>query len=66
MKCDVKTMVQIGGVVALFTVLGFLAFPQFRPVLIGLAPFLLLALCPLSMFFAMRGTKKDGLRDSSV
>lgn len=48
-------MVKIGLVLGALLVAGAIAFPQFRPAIIGLAPFALLALCPISMFFAMRG-----------
>lgn len=59
MKCDLKTMSKIGGVLAVLLAVGFVAFPQFRPVIIGLAPFALFALCPLSMIFMMVGMNKD-------
>lgn len=59
MKCDLKTMLKIGGVLAVILTGAYFAFPPFRPVVIGLAPFALFALCPISMFFAMRGTNKD-------
>lgn len=45
----------MGGIIAI----GAIAFPRFRPAIVGLAPFALFALCPISMFFAMRGTNKD-------
>jgi len=51
-------MVKIGAVLAGVLVIGFFVFPQARPAIIGLAPFALFALCPLSMFFAMRGMNK--------
>lgn len=53
MKCSPKTMLKIGLVLVVMLGGGFLAFPQFRPVIIGLAPFALFALCPISMMFAM-------------
>ena len=56
--CSPKTMLKIGLVLAVILGGGFLVFPQFRPVIIGLAPFALFALCPISMFFAMRGMNK--------
>lgn len=52
-------MLKIGLVLAVILGGGFLIFPQFRPVIIGLAPFALFAACPISMFFAMRGMNKD-------
>jgi hypothetical protein len=58
MKCDLKAMVKIGAVLAGALAIGFLAFPQARPAIAGLAPLALFALCPISMFFAMRGMSK--------
>lgn len=58
MKCDLKTMLKIGAVLAGVLAIGFFAFPQARPAIVGLAPFALFALCPVSMFFAMRGMNK--------
>lgn len=51
-------MLKIGGVLAVILAGTYFAFPPFRPVVIGLAPFALFALCPISMFFAMRGMDK--------
>lgn len=51
-------MVKIGLVLGGIIAIGAIAFPQFRPAIIGLAPFALFALCPISMFFAMRGMNK--------
>ncbi len=59
-------MLKIGGVIAALLVVGAIAFPQFRPAIISLAPFALFALCPLSMFFAMRGMKEKGHTGSMV
>lgn len=59
MKCDLKAMLKIGGILAVMLAGGYFIFPQFRPVMIGLAPFAIFALCPISMFFAMRGMNKD-------
>lgn len=51
-------MLKIGLVLGVVLVVGAIAFPQFRPAIIGLAPFALFALCPISMFFAMRRMNK--------
>ena len=59
MKCDLKIMLKVTAVIAGMLAIGFFAFPQFRPVIIGLAPFALFALCPLSMVFMMVGMNKD-------
>ena len=57
--CKKKTMLKIGGIIAALLVVGAIAFPQFRPILISLAPFALLAICPISMIFCMKGMNKD-------
>lgn len=58
--CSPKTMLKIGAVIAIPLAVGFIAFPQFRPVIISLAPFAILAICPLSLLFMgnMMGDKK--------
>ena len=53
MKWDLKTMLKVTAVIAGMLAIGFFAFPQFRPVIIGLAPFALFALSPQSMVFMM-------------
>ncbi len=53
--CSPKTMLKIGAVIAVPLAVGFIAFPQFRIAIIGLAPFALFALCPLGMLFGMKG-----------
>lgn len=57
--CSPKTMLKIGLVLAVVLGGGFLVFPQFRPVIIGLAPFALFATCPIAMWFATRGMNKN-------
>lgn len=59
MKCDLKTMLKVGAALAILLGGGFLLFPQFRPAIIGLAPFALFALCPLSMIVMMSAMNKD-------
>lgn len=49
----------MGVVLAVMLGGSYFAFPQFRPAIVGLTPFALFALCPISMFFAMRGMGKD-------
>lgn len=51
-------MLKIGAILVGILAVGFFAFPQARTAIVGLAPFALFALCPISMFFAMRGMDK--------
>lgn len=67
--CSPKTMLKIGVAIAIPLALGFIAFPQFRPAIIGLAPFALFALCPLGMIFgmsAMSGNQKTGAANENA
>lgn len=59
MKCDTKTMLKTGGVIALILVGTLLMFPQSRPIIASIAPFALFALCPLSMIFMMADKNKS-------
>lgn len=58
--CSPKTMLKIGVVIAVPLAAGYIAFPQFRPGIAGIAPLAIFALCPLSMLFmgGMMGDKK--------
>ncbi len=59
-------MLKVGGILAAIVVVGFIVFPQFRPMIIGTAPFAILALCPISMIammFMMKG--KDTSRPAN-
>lgn len=58
MKCDLKTMLKLGLALGGVITVVAIVLPQFRPVVIGLAPFALFALCPISMWVAMRGMHK--------
>lgn len=65
--CNTKTMLKIGVAIAIPLALGFIFVPQLRVAIIGLAPFALLALCPLGMLFGMKamGGDKQGSSCSS-
>lgn len=65
MKCDLKTTLQIGMVLAVLIVIAAIVFPQLRPAIIGIAPFALLALCPLGMMFGMRGMSSSKKRNDA-
>lgn len=58
-------MLKIGAVIAVPLAVGFIAFPQFRTAILGLAPFAILALCPLGMIFGMKGMTGDGKAERS-
>lgn len=58
-------MLKIGVTIAIIFAAGFFAFPQFRPAIIGIAPFALFAICPIAMFFGMKGMKDDSKKGGS-
>lgn len=57
--CSPKTMLKIGAVIAGPLAVGFITFPQFRPVILSYAPLAIFALCPLGMLFGMKGMRVD-------
>lgn len=59
MVCSPKTMLKIGVAIIVPLAVGFIAFPQFRIAILGLAPFALFALCPLGMIFGMKAMGGD-------
>jgi len=51
-----KSFTKLGLGIALLFLVGYLALPQYRPLIVQVAPFLLLLLvCPLAMYF-MKGS----------
>ncbi|MCX4151679.1 MULTISPECIES: DUF2933 domain-containing protein [Paraburkholderia] len=66
MKCT-KTMVITGVAMLAVLALAYAALPQFRTLVLGLGPYLLFLLCPLSMLFMMKGmhSNKDDHRSPS-
>ncbi len=48
-------MWKIGGAIVGALVIGWFAFPAVRAQFLALAPFALIAICPLAMLFGMRG-----------
>ncbi|MBF5008714.1 DUF2933 domain-containing protein [Burkholderia pseudomultivorans] len=65
MKCT-KTMLVTGGVMLAALTAAYFALPQVRAVVVSAGPFLLLLLCPLSMFFMMKGMSSHGDHHSSA
>jgi hypothetical protein len=66
MKCT-KTMLTTGVALLAVLALAYAALPQFRTLVLGLGPYLLILLCPLSMLFMMIGMRssKDDHRPST-
>lgn len=53
-------MVKIGIVIVAALGIGWFAFPEFRVRLVALAPFALVAICPLAMLLGMGGMRRAG------
>lgn len=55
MKCDMKTMLKAGAGLAVGIAVAYALFPAARELLVAVSPFLFLLICPLMMFFMMKG-----------
>ncbi|MDX3893455.1 DUF2933 domain-containing protein [Pusillimonas sp.] len=55
MKCDVKTMLKGGLGLAALIAVAYAALPVAREWIVAVSPFLFFLICPLMMFFMMRG-----------
>ncbi|MFM0388409.1 DUF2933 domain-containing protein [Paraburkholderia dipogonis] len=66
MKCT-KTMLVTGVALLAVLALAYAALPQLRTLVLGLGPYLLFLLCPLSMLFMMKSmhSSKDDHRTPS-
>ena len=53
--CSFKTLMQITLGIVLLLVIGALAFPELQTRITAVAPLLFVLVCPLSMFFMMKG-----------
>jgi hypothetical protein len=51
--CNIKTVFKILLGLGLAILAGYAAFPQFRPLIAVLSPYLLFLVCPLTMYFMM-------------
>lgn len=63
MNCSRKTMINLALMMGAVLVGAYLALPQFHALILGIAPILLVTLCPLSMFFMMRAMGQHGKGD---
>lgn len=55
MKCDMKTMMKAALGLGVAIAIAYVAMPAVRGWILASAPFLFFLLCPLMMFFMMKG-----------
>ena len=56
-----KSFTKLGLGIALLFLVGYLALPQYRPLIVQVAPFLLLLLaCPLALYFMKGSMNRSG------
>jgi len=55
MKCDMKMMLKAGLGLAAGVAVAYAVFPAARELIMALSPALFLLICPLMMFFMMKG-----------
>lgn len=55
MKCDIKMMLKAGAGLAAVVAVAYATFPAARELITALAPALFFLICPLMMFFMMKG-----------
>jgi len=59
MKCDIKMMLKAGLGLAVLVAVIYTTFPAARQSLMALTPALFFLLCPLMMFFMMKGKQSS-------
>ncbi|MCX5565826.1 DUF2933 domain-containing protein [Alcaligenes phenolicus] len=55
MKCDMKMMLKAGLGLTAGVAVAYAVFPAARELIMALSPMLFLLICPLMMFFMMKG-----------
>ncbi|WP_303678380.1 DUF2933 domain-containing protein, partial [Ralstonia mannitolilytica] len=60
MKCNTRTMVTMGVALVAILAIAYAIFPPVRAFVLGIGPFLLILICPLSMWLMMKGMNDQG------
>lgn len=60
MACSMKTMMKLGVGIAAVALTAYILFPQFRDLIVALAPTLAFLICPLSMLLGMKMMSSQG------
>lgn len=59
MQCDIKTMIKVALGLGVVVAGAYVFVPVARVLIIAAAPFLFFLLCPISMFFMMKGMNSN-------
>ena len=55
MKCNTRTMAAVGAALVAILAVAYTVFPSVRAFVLGIGPYLLILVCPLSMWLMMKG-----------
>ena len=55
MKCNTRTMGAVGAALVAILAVAYAVFPSVRAFVLGIGPYLLILVCPLSMWLMMKG-----------
>jgi hypothetical protein len=66
MECNMKTMIATGVALVAVLAAAYAALPPVRALVLGVGPYLLLLLCPLSMWLMMRSMSAHDDRVSAM
>lgn len=66
MKCNVKTMISAGVALVVILAAAYAVLPPIRALVLGLGPYLLLLICPLSMWLMMKSMSAHDDQVSSM
>jgi ribosomal protein RSM22 (predicted rRNA methylase) len=68
MNCT-KNMIRVAVGIGTVLVAAYMMFPEFRSAIVGLAPFAVALICPISMLFMMKmmtSSKPDKAKENAV
>ena len=67
MKCNTRTMAAVGAALVAILAVAYTVFPSVRAFVLGVGPYLLILVCPLSMWLMMKGMQgQDDQRRSTT
>ncbi len=67
MKCNTRTMAAVGAALVAILAIAYTVFTSVRAFVLGIGPYLLILVCPLSMWLMMKGMQgQDDQRRSTT